>query len=250
MDAYGTIEPVDVTAMEQTFAKLCADESVQVLGTHWGSLINAYGCVQKDLDRAVEVFENIASHSSTRKGSPMPDAVSFEALINVFVTLRRADLIPVYVDRVQSSGVHMTAYIANLLIKGYAVAGQVEKARDVFESLVDPPTGVAAPNNRAPHEFEAATPVHPNAPVYREVSFLTHGLFRGEMINSSLFQPSTWEAMVRAELGNGNREEAVALLERMQTRQFPAAVYSRISGIMVDDSVSPWPVPSLTPEQQ
>lgn len=231
MDAYGTIEPVNITAMEQTFATLCTDKSVRVLGTHWGSLINAYGCVQKDLDRAVEVFESIASHRSTRKSNPMPDAVAYEALINVFITLRRTDLIPVYMDRFQSSGVHMTAYIANLLIKGYAVAGELEKARSVFVSLVDPPTGVAARNNHAPHELDAVAPVHPNAPVYRE--------------------PSTWEAMVRAELGNGNREEAVALLERMQARQFPAAVYARISGIMLDGSVSPWPVPtSPVPEQQ
>ena len=171
MDAYGTIEPVDIPAMEQTFATLCADRSVRVLGTHWGSLVNAYGCVQKDLDRAMEVFEGIASHPSTREGVPMPDAVSYEALINVFVTLRRTELIPVYMDRFQSSRVHMTAYIANLLIKGYAVAGELEKARYVFTSLADPPTGVAAPNNHAPHELDTATKVHPNAPVYREVSF-------------------------------------------------------------------------------
>lgn len=177
MDAYGTIEPVNITAMEQTFATLCADKSVQVQGTHWGSLINAYGCGQKDFDRAIEVFESIASHPSTRQGTPMPDAVSYEALINVFVTLRRTDLIPVYMDRFQSSGVHMTAYIANLLIKGYAIAGELEKARAVFAGLVDPPTGVAAPNNHAPHELAAATRVHPHAPVYREVSFFRRELF-------------------------------------------------------------------------
>jgi pentatricopeptide repeat protein len=250
MDAYGTIEPIDIPAMEKTFARLCADDSVQVMGTHWGSLVNAYGCVQKDLDRAIEVFESIASHPSTLKHNPMPDAVSYEALINVLVTLRRTDLIPVYMDRFQSSGVHMTAYIANLLIKGYAVAGELEKARGVFESLVDPPTGVAAPNNHAPHELKTPLLVHPSAPVYREVSSPILKLSNGNMINSSPLQPSTWEAMVRAELGNGNREEAVALLERMQARQFPAAVYSRISGIMLDGSVSPWPAPSLTPEQQ
>jgi len=46
--------------------------------------------------------------------------------------------------------------------------------------------------------------------------------------------------MVRAELGNGHRDRAVALLERLQGRNFPVAVYNRISGIMLDDSVSPW----------
>jgi hypothetical protein len=181
MDAYSTIEPVNITAMEQTFAALCADASVQVMGTHWSSLINAYGCVQKDLNRAIEVFDSIASHPSTQKGSRMPDAVSFEALINVFVTLRRTDLIPVYMDRFQSSGAHMTAYIANLLIKGYAVAGELEKARGVFAALADPPTGVAAPNNHAPHEFNTTAQVHPHAPVYREVSFFMRKLFRDDV---------------------------------------------------------------------
>lgn len=46
--------------------------------------------------------------------------------------------------------------------------------------------------------------------------------------------------MVRAELGHGNRDEALALLERVRARRFPPAVYHRISGIMLDDSVSPW----------
>lgn len=171
MEAYGTIEPTNIAAMEQTFAKLCTDNSVQVLGTHWGTLIYAYGCVQKDLDRALDVFESITSHPSTRKDIPMPDAVAYEALINVFVTLRRTDLISVYMDRFQSSGLHMTAYIANLLIKGYATAGELEKARSVFAGLVDPPTGVAAPNNHAPHELDTTAPIPPHAPVYREVSF-------------------------------------------------------------------------------
>ena len=131
MDVYGTIEPVYITAMEQTFATLCANKSVQVLGAHWESPINAYGCIQKNLNHAIEVFESITSHPPTRTGGPMPDAVLYEALINVFVTPRRTDFIPVYMDRFQSSGVHMTAYIANLLIKRYAVAGELEKARSV-----------------------------------------------------------------------------------------------------------------------
>ena len=46
--------------------------------------------------------------------------------------------------------------------------------------------------------------------------------------------------MVRAELGNGHRDRAVDLLQRLQARMFPPAVYQRISGIMLDESVAPW----------
>ena len=54
-------------------------------------------------------------------------------------------------------------------------------------------------------------------------------------------EPSTWETMIRAELGQGNRDEAIALLDRLRERHYPESIYNRISGIMLDDSVSPWP---------
>ncbi|KZT13192.1 uncharacterized protein LAESUDRAFT_719521 [Laetiporus sulphureus 93-53] len=223
MDAYGTIEPVDAQAMEDVFEIVVSGPKPLVQGTHWASLINSYGCVQKNLDRALAVFDSIANHPSTKRtGAVLPDAVVFEALINVLVTLRRTDLLPTYIERLTSNGIHMTAYIANLLIRGYASVGDIARARDIFENLADPPEGVAAPHNHAPHDSEATVTenVPVSAPVYRE--------------------PSTWETMVRAELGNGNRDHAVALLERAQARKFPQAVYNRISGIMLDESVSPW----------
>lgn len=159
--------------MEKTFAQLVQDKSVIVQGSHWAALINAHGCVGKDLDKAVAVFNSIEKHPSTLiNRTHLPDAVAFEALINVFVTLRRTDLVPVYLERLQQSGVHMTAYIANLLIRGYAAAGNIEDARRVFESLADPPVGVAAPHNHAPHDSSVPPPISPNELVYREVSFV------------------------------------------------------------------------------
>lgn len=126
--------------------------------------------MQKNLDKAVEVFDSIESHPSTRaSGHRLPDAVTYEAMINVLVTLRRTDLMPEFLERLTSSGVHMTAYIANLLIKGFAANGDLDRAREVFESLSDPPVGVAAPNNHLPHEVSPKSTVAPGAPVFREV---------------------------------------------------------------------------------
>jgi len=177
------------------------------------TLINAYGCVQKNLDKAIEIFDSISSYP---RAQPV-DAVAFEAMINVLVAHRRTDLIPEYVSRMHAAGVHMTAYIANFLIKGYSGVGDLEHARSIFESLVDPPEGIAAPNNHVPHEPAISQTVDHTAPVYRE--------------------PSTWEAMVRTELGAGNRQRALDLLERLKARKYPEAVYNRISGIMVDHSM-------------
>ena len=54
--------------------------------------------------------------------------------------------------------------------------------------------------------------------------------------------------MIRAELGHGNRDQATDLIVRLQGRRFPEAVMKRITGIMLDDFVSPWPsTPSSSP---
>ncbi|KAF9448164.1 hypothetical protein P691DRAFT_760170 [Macrolepiota fuliginosa MF-IS2] len=211
LDAYGSIEPVDIVSMEAVFEELKNDRTVNVQGTHYASLINAYGCVQRDLGKAIAVFDSISS-----SGHSALDAVVFESIINVLVSHRRMDLVPEYMSKMTTAGVHMTAYIANFLIKGYAIVGDLNKAREMFESLVDPPTGFAAPNNHAPHDPSTGSNVGWMEPVYRE--------------------PSTWEAMVRAELGAGYRDRALDLLERLKARQYPEAVYNRISGVMVDHS--------------
>ncbi|KDR74356.1 hypothetical protein GALMADRAFT_123802 [Galerina marginata CBS 339.88] len=213
LDAYGSIEPVDLKSMDAVFAELQQNTTVEITGAHFASLINAYGCVSKDLDKALAIFESM--HRIPR--APPPDAVVFEAVVNVIVAHKRTDLIPIYISKMTQAGVHMTAYIANFLIKGYANVNDMEQARVVFEALADPPTGVAAPNNHAPHSPSSSPEVPVMEPVYRE--------------------PSTWEVMVRAELGAGNRDAAIGLLERLRERQYPEAVYNRISGVLTDHSV-------------
>ena len=162
--------------MESVFQNLENDPHVNIQGSHWGAIINAWGCVKKDLDRAIAIFESISHHPSTLRSSTMlPDAVTFEALINVFVAHRRMDLIPRYIARLEVMGVHMTAYIANCLIKGYAAVDNLEESRRIFESLQDPPQGIAASNNHAPYQpSPSAVPV--TAPVYREVRCLNFHL--------------------------------------------------------------------------
>jgi pentatricopeptide repeat protein len=167
MDAYGSIEPVQLDEMESVFQELQKDTSVQISGTHFASLINAYGCVAKDFDKAISVFDSIKQYPR----APPPDAVVFEAVINVIVAHKRTDLLPVYISKMVEAGVHMTAYIANFLIKGYANVGDMDQARSIFESLSNPPNGIAAPNNHAPHSPSESPEVPVMEPVYREVRF-------------------------------------------------------------------------------
>ncbi|KAJ7442224.1 hypothetical protein B0H11DRAFT_2348643 [Mycena galericulata] len=103
MDAYGRIEPVKNETMEQMWARCATTPRSRYRASHFVSLINAYGCVQIISTKAVAVF------SSFPRALPR-DALVFEAMINTL-------------------GMHITAYIANFLIKGYTDVGDM--ARDL-----------------------------------------------------------------------------------------------------------------------
>ena len=56
-------------------------------------------------------------------------------------------------------------------------------------------------------------------------------------------QPSTWEAMFRAELGSNNRENALALLERLKTRYVAVAsncTNGKLTRLYSDNTLKPF----------
>ncbi|GJJ07808.1 hypothetical protein Clacol_002013 [Clathrus columnatus] len=231
LDIYGKTEPIDIEGMQRVFDKIAQDSSVDIQGTHWATLINVYGCAIKDLARAIGVFESIEKHPSTaRSKTKLPDAVVYEALFDVLSVHRRPDLIPMYLTRLRTSHVRSTAYVSNAVIKGYAAAGDIVSSREIFESMEDPPMGKAAPFNHNHHQIPPTSlnvRPHDSMVVYRE--------------------PSTWEAMVRAELGVGERERAMDLIRRMESRLYPALVVQRVKDIVhPPESYNPSPS-TLTP---
>jgi pentatricopeptide repeat protein len=118
LDAYGSIGTPDPQSMSDVFDQLLADPLVAVTGAHWASLINAWGCAAKDLDRATAIFDSIEKHPSTIKSrAQLPDAVVFESLLNAFLANGRPDLCDRYLGEMTKRGVRMTAYVANTLIK-------------------------------------------------------------------------------------------------------------------------------------
>lgn len=140
------LQPVLPEKVDSIFSQLVADPNVKVQGTHWASLITSAGIHQSNLEEAISIFESISTHPSTpldkSSGKPtLPDAVSFEALLSVFIHHSRSDLMKSWVQRIQQNStesLNPTAYIANVLIRGYST-NSIEEAREVFEEMVDPP---------------------------------------------------------------------------------------------------------------
>lgn len=175
MLAYGTIEPVDLKAMEKVFSilrkKTWGETTVQ--GLHYATLINCHGAVARgsfrvsssssflshththsltffspsfafsDLEKALEVFNSIAlTYPITKKGmKTLPDAVCWEAILNVILVHKRFDLFEKYIQKMQESGTPSTTYIQNVLIKAYAAEGKIEKAREIFDAMEIPRMG-------------------------------------------------------------------------------------------------------------
>ncbi|SPO31779.1 uncharacterized protein UTRI_06508_B [Ustilago trichophora] len=255
LDLFGAIEPVQPQEMEKVFAELVANPSVSVQGTHWASLINCYGCMLNDVDRAIATFDSIASHPSNRTGkdgASLPDAVSFEALLAVFVAHHRTDLMRPHLERMKQAGIQMTAYVVNLLIRGYSMeegeAG-LNEARALFESMSEPAAGVAAVGNHPPRAHGAGAPASADAFAVSPSSSssaataATAASVGGAVGGDNPFgsvqrEPSTYEAMIRAELSHGHADRAAALVDRMEARAFPPALIIRARALISEDIAS------------
>ena len=224
LDAWAVLPPTNLAEMERVFAQLCRDRFVKVQGTHWASLISAYGIYAGDLAKAIATFDSIPSHRVARVDLSA-EPVVWEAILNVVATNGTLEQLEEIRQKMAASGVRPTAYVYNVLIGGYARAGQIEKAREVFNAMGDSVTGVAAPNNHptlltsSGHVKPATTTDAPTTIVYRE--------------------PSTYEAMIRAEVAEGNRAAAEVVLAKMEERRYPVAVYMRARGLLEEIPQAP-----------
>lgn len=227
MQAYGFIEPYDPVSMRDVFERACADRNVRINGSHWSTLINVKGSIEKDLEGTLQLFDSISSHRSTvqmrsaRSGEVqvLPDAVCYEALFNVLLGLKRTDLIPTYVERMRLGGVHMTAYVMNTLIKAHASSGDIQTARDLFESLIDPAPGQAAAFNHPASNGIAKIQEGHNSQHPKSIGKVHDPIYR---------EPSSWETMIRSEIENGEIERAEQLMKRMESRAYPNALMNRV----------------------
>ncbi|WVO14756.1 hypothetical protein L204_102394 [Cryptococcus depauperatus] len=206
LDAYATLAPSDLSAMEFVFSQLVSDKTVKVQGTHWASLISAYGLHGNDLTKAKEIFEKVPEKGGAH------DPVVWEAWLNVLSQKGSIEQLEQERQRMIDSGVQPTAYVFNVLINGYSRAGNITQARQVFESMGDSISGVAAPNNHpvlltSSGHAKPATHTPETGVVYRE--------------------PSTYETMIRAEVACGDRTRAEEVLKRMEERGYPVAVFLR-----------------------
>lgn len=114
------------------------------------------------------------------------------------------------------------ADIYNTLIRAHAVTGNLEKARAIFESLADPPSGVAAAGNHASEKEKKSSAIEDASVPSDSLTSLTSG-------NMIVYrEPSTYEAMIKAEAAAGETDRAQALVQRAIGRAFPTAIIAKL----------------------
>ncbi|KAJ9667489.1 hypothetical protein H2201_002358 [Coniosporium apollinis] len=143
IDTYATLDPIDMPAAEAVLDQI-RQTGGQPEAVHYASLIHAKGCVQHDMAGARSLFDAVLADTAIR-----PQACLYQALFESMVANHEIEGTEAVLADMKARGVDVTPYIANALIHGWAVAGEIEKAEKVYEKL--------ATEKREPSTYEAMT---------------------------------------------------------------------------------------------
>ncbi len=217
--------------MQRTFEDLVNHPKLRVQATHWASLIESAGITESSVAKARATFDSIASHRSTiRSRAQLPDAVCYEALLSVYAHHKEIDSIKDLIISAIRSGTHLTAYVANIVIRAFSSSGAsgLEDARAIFAQMQDPPAGLAASGNHGPRQRGAGNDAH-------ELETPAAPPVNADQAWSSIYrEPSTYEEMIRAEVAHRHFDEAKQLLEGMKHRGFPAPLIGRAASLLAE----------------
>jgi pentatricopeptide repeat protein len=111
---------------------------------HYSSLIHAKGCVLHDMEGARKLFDTVLADSRIR-----PQACLYQALFESMVANHKIDDTERVLQDMKLRGVEMTPYIANSLIHGWALTHNINKAKAIYDSVLEA--------KREPSTYEAMT---------------------------------------------------------------------------------------------
>lgn len=143
IDAYASLEPVDMEAAEKILDTI-KSTGQHPEAVHYASLIHARGCVLHDMEGARKVFDSVVENPNVRLQPCLYQAL-FEAMVANHQVTATADLL----KDMASRNVEMTAYIANTLIHGWAAEGNIANAKSIYDGI-----GI---QKREPSTYEAMT---------------------------------------------------------------------------------------------
>ncbi|KAK9455972.1 hypothetical protein V1511DRAFT_496188 [Dipodascopsis uninucleata] len=130
IDAYATVEPIDVNAAEKVLDTIVMDGQ-QVTAQHYAALITAHGCILRNLDSARKFFEKIINAGAIR-----PDDCMFQALIEAYIANGQVQQTENLLELMRSTyRIQLTAYMANILVRGWATIN-IQRSESFFYEVL------------------------------------------------------------------------------------------------------------------
>lgn len=142
IDTHATLEPVDLKAAEAVLETIQSSGKPEAV--HYASMIHAHGCVLHDMESARKLFDQVINNPSIAASACLFQAL-FESMVANHCV---ADTEPLLAE-MRRRRVELTPYIANTLIHGWAAAGKIGRAEDIY--------GAVGRERREPSTYESMT---------------------------------------------------------------------------------------------
>jgi pentatricopeptide repeat protein len=149
MEAYCVIAPYDMPTAHRMLTEMERRDCIRPQATHYATLIYSYGTLQRDVQSADRVFQDMEAKKVTK------DEVVYQAMVDTLVSndqLDRAEQLYQEMLPMKTSG---CPYIENVIIRGYGEKGLVTKAKAMFDKMVDEEEQGIVVTIREPSTFEA-----------------------------------------------------------------------------------------------
>lgn len=138
IEAYGTIEPVNVTAANKVLIQIAAD-GVSISTQHFAALIFSLGVVLRNTGAALQFYFEVL-----RSGQVRPDKYIFQALLESYVYNNEVRATKDVLNYMVTHGVDLDVHMADVLIRGWATA-DMTKATNLFQHVLA--EGMAQPSS-------------------------------------------------------------------------------------------------------
>jgi pentatricopeptide repeat protein len=130
IEAYANVPDYDMTAARRFLLEMKQRHGEYPRPAHYAVLIKSYGCLRHDVPSAEAVFEEMV------KADIKPNLPVYEALIDTYITNNRMKQAEDLYKQMASEHTARVG-IENHFIQGYGANGQVDKAEQVFDRMVD-----------------------------------------------------------------------------------------------------------------
>ncbi|KAI8067596.1 hypothetical protein BC940DRAFT_319462 [Gongronella butleri] len=212
IEAYSTMVPYDMPTAHRMLSDMTRRDRIRPQATHYAALIYAYGTLQRDVQSADRVYDEML------KANVTPDEGVYQAMLDTLISNDKMDrAAEMYKAMVASIDKSSSPYIENLFIRGYGAMGRLDEAHAIFDAMVDDPSHREKKSAWKQNDDNAAST--------QSVAAWVQGII-------VVREPSTYEAMVEAYKNQNDMDNANAVLQQMLDRDFPEKVVAVVAELV------------------